>query len=139
MISLKDYLTASGSYPARETDKECTDEVKANANVLLVQVNALLKELGVQSSKVSSGFRPSEVNANTPHSAKKSLHQVGLAVDILDSQDQALANMIKAKPELLKKYNLWMENPSNTKGKFTNWVHLDVGIRTDRPIRIFNP
>lgn len=58
----------------------------------------------------------------------------GLAVDIADP-DGHLDEAIKAKPELLDKYGLWLEDPGHTPG----WTHLDLGVRSSRPIRIFLP
>jgi hypothetical protein len=141
MIDLKEYLTASGAYPDREKNKELTQEYLDNAVRLLKAVNACLVECGIDTTKikVSSGFRPSAVNAQIANAAKKSLHTRCLAVDILDDSKQSIAEILKGKPDVLKKYELWLENPDFTKGKNTNWVHLDLGVRTDRKNRIFNP
>lgn len=137
MISLKDYLTASGAYPERENHKEVN---KANAERLITAVNAFLKELDYKGPvKVSSGFRPSEVNANIANAAKKSLHTQCLAVDYLDDKNQTLAKLCASKPELLRKYGLFLEDPASTIGKNTNWCHLDLGTRSDRPSRVFKP
>ena len=118
---------------------QLTDELKVNTKALLEQVNAFLTELGITEAKVTSGWRPAAVNANVANSAKKSLHQVCKAVDILDDKDQTLANLILSKPDLLVKYSLWMEDKDSTKGKWTNWVHLDMGVRSARPLRVFKP
>ncbi len=141
MITLKEYLTASSSYPDREKHPELTKEYLDNAAKLLEAVNTCLKELGVdpEKYKVSSGFRPSSVNAKIQNAAKKSLHTTCRAIDILDDDKQTLANLCKSKPEVLKKYNLWLENPDFTRGVKTTWVHLDLGVRTDRSSRMFNP
>ena len=144
-ITLKDYLTASGSYPEREKHKELTPELLKNAEKLLTQVNQLLKDLGVSSARVSSGFRPSEVNAATAGAAKKSLHTQCLAIDIIDDKNQSLANKInklenEAKDQFLGKYGLWLEHPEATKGKNTNWCHLDLSTsRSPRKVRVFKP
>jgi hypothetical protein len=63
----------------------------------------------------------------------------GRAIDLLDNKEQSLAKLVQSRPDLLKKYDLWLENPDFTKGKNTNWVHLDMGTRNDRPSRQFNP
>lgn len=139
-ITLHDYITSSGAYPERERSPELTGVVRANSVVLLDKVNKLLDELNYQGPrKLSSGFRPSAVNAATPGSAKKSLHLQGKALDIIDDKEQTLAKLCAAHPELLRKYGLFLENPNNTKGKYSTWVHLDFGTRADRPSRIFNP
>lgn len=140
MITVQEYLTASGSYPERAKSNELTPDLLANAQKLIDAINAFMKELGVsQKLRVSSGFRPSAVNASIANAAKKSLHQRCLAIDILDDKNQSLAKLCASKPELLRKYKLFVENPDFTKGKNTNWLHLDLGTRSDRPSRMFNP
>lgn len=145
MIDLKSYLTASGSYPDRESHKELTSELLKNAEKLLQSVNEFLKELAAlekinTSYKVSSGFRPSEVNSATPNAAKRSLHMQGLAIDLSDDKNQTLAKACQKHPNLLKKYELFLESPDHTKGKHTNWCHLDCSpTRKDRPSRVFIP
>ncbi len=139
MITREDYITASGKYKDRLKSPELTPEVEANIVKLLKSVNDLLKELGLENVKISSGFRDSSTNRNTPNSAKKSYHMRGMAIDIFDDKKQTLASLILSKPALLKKCSLWIEDPANTVGKYTNWVHLDIGTRTDRPIRKFIP
>lgn len=134
-ITLEMYLMGrEKTYP-----KELTQEIINNINCLLDKVNLLLFELGVKEAKVSSGWRPAAINSATPNAAKRSLHMTGKAIDILDNKEQSLANLIVSKPELLKNYELWIEDPAHTKGKNTNWVHLDIGARKDRPLRMFKP
>ena len=133
-ITLKDYLTASGKYPSRETHPEVTPEIKAAAEKLLIKVNALLDDLGIEKRKVSSGFRPSAVNAATPNAAKKSLHMTGHAVDLEDPTGEIDAK-IEARDDLKKKYGLWQESPAATK----NWAHLDDKDRGPRPKNTFIP
>jgi len=138
-ISLRDYLTASGAYPERESSTELTPEFLLNATRLLKNVNSLLSDLGIQQVKISSGFRPASVNERVANAAKKSLHMQCLAVDILDDKNQTFASTFAANPDLLRKYNLFLESPVSTKGQNTNWSHLDMGARKDRPSRIFLP
>lgn len=141
MITLSDYLTASGTYPSRATHKELTEAYKSNAVKLLEAVNSFLDEIGYTGPrKVSSGFRPSEVNSSTPGAAKKSLHMQCLAIDILDDSKQTLAKLCQANPKIMKKYGIFLENPEYTKGKVSNWTHLDISpTRSDRASRMFNP
>jgi uncharacterized protein YcbK (DUF882 family) len=134
MINLDDYLSASGKYPERIHHKEATAEVIANAKTLLDKVNNFLKELGIQSVEVSSGFRPSDVNSSLPNSAKKSLHMIGSAIDLADA-DGSLDSLVNANDALLKKYGLWQESPQSTRG----WCHLDCKNRGDRPKNQFIP
>lgn len=118
---------------------ELTQEIINNANELLDKVNALLFDLKVQSASVTSGWRPAAINSQTPNAAKRSLHMIGKAVDIKDDDNQSLGKAILCRPELLKQYGLWIEDLASTKGQNTNWVHLDIGTRSDRPLRMFKP
>lgn len=139
-ITLKDLLTSSGKYPARETHKEVTEELKANGKKLLSLVNALLKELGLEAT-VSSGFRPSEVNAAVPNAAKKSLHMTCWAIDLNDPKGE-LDKAIAARDDLKKKYGLWQEASGESKDfpdKTPGWCHLDMKDRGSRKVNTFNP
>lgn len=136
LITLNDYLTSSGQYPARANSPECTQQVKDNAKDLIKRVTALLIELKVTQVKISSGFRTSEANNSTSNAAKKSNHMTGSAIDILDDKDQSLCK--KVTKELLIKYNLYREDSNATKGKNTNWCHLQI-TPTKSGSRIFNP
>jgi hypothetical protein len=139
LVTLEMSITSSGKYEDRLTHKELTPEVKSHLTELLKKINSLLGELGITKVEVSSGFRPSDVNGKTKGAAKHSLHQTGWAIDILDDHNQSLAKAILIKPELLEKYDLWIEDPAHTIGTNTNWVHLDQGTRSPRPIRKFIP
>jgi uncharacterized protein YcbK (DUF882 family) len=138
-IQLTDYLTSSGSYPERAKSKELTPELLSNANKLLEKVNALFVELGVKSVKISSGFRTTEANSATPNSAKKSSHCLCKAIDLMDDKNQTLGKLVASKPDLLRKYGLFIEDLGSTKGKNSNWVHIDYADRSDRPNRSFKP
>jgi hypothetical protein len=132
MISLKDYLTASGSYPDREKNPELNQELLNNASNLLDKVNKLLEELQISKVRVSSGFRPSTVNASISGAAPKSNHTKCMAVDIIDTKDQSIANKLEqdfiknGDNSILVRHGLYMESPKNTIGKNTNWVHLQT-------------
>lgn len=119
----------------KQYPEEWTPEVQNNAKRLLDIVNKFLIELGIDKVEVTSGFRPAAINSSLPNSAKRSYHMIGLAVDLKDNEKQDLARLIKSRPDLLKKYNLWLESPDATK----YWCHLDLGTRTDRSSRIFIP
>lgn len=134
MITLKQYLTADGKYPEREKHKEVTPELIKNAEMLLDKVNKLLTDLGIQTVRVSSGFRPSEVNAKIANAAKKSLHMTGQAIDIQDP-DGSLDELLDDSDVLLKRYGLWQESPAATKG----WCHLDMKNRGTRKKNQFIP
>lgn len=114
---------------------EITAEIRANADDLCDRVAGLLVEIGVRSISISSGWRPQAINKKIPNAAKKSLHMVGKAVDLIDTREQELYHAIAARPELLEKYGLWLEDGRSTFG----WTHLDSGTRSPRKIRIFKP
>jgi len=141
LITLDAYFTdfISKKDRRKQYPNDFNQQIQDNAVKLLAKVNAFLNELGIESAQVTSGWRPPSVNANTPNSAKRSLHMMGLAVDILDDKDQSLAKLVPNKSDLLRKYGLWVEDKDSTRGKNTNWCHLDCGQRTDRPIRSFRP
>ena len=134
IITLSDLITSGGKYPERAQSIELTSELKQNGVKLLNQVNQFLKDIGIKQVIVSSGFRTSEANASLPNSAKRSLHMSCKAIDIADP-DGGLATLIENEPDLLRKYGLWLEDPNYTK----SWVHLDIGVRSDRPSRTFVP
>lgn len=131
-ITLDELLTSSGKYVARAAEADAS--VRANALVLLKRVNALLTELKITHVMVSSGFRTAASNASLPNSAKKSLHMVGKAIDLVDN-DSEIKGIILRNPSILTRHSLWMEDPFAT----PTWVHFDIGDRKDRPIRIFRP
>ena len=144
LISYEDYVTSKGRYPDRLNSLELTPEVKTNISELLNKVNSLLEELGITSVDISSGFRTSESNAKVLNAAKKSLHMVGQAIDIIDAKDQKLSKKLQEDAEknkensLITKYGLWLEHPQHTIGKNTNWCHLDTSkSRKNRPVRVF--
>jgi hypothetical protein len=140
-----DIITASGRYPARAKDPQLTDAVKANISELRRRVNGLLSDLGwIPDPDCTSGFRPAAANV-AAGGAKKSAHMNGEALDIMDNPEQVLAHLIMADAEknkensLLHKWDLWLEHPDYTKGKNTNWAHLDMKSRRERPVRVFKP
>lgn len=134
LISFEQYITASGKYPERLKNKALTPECVANANALLVKVNAFLTDLGIKSVTVSSGFRPPEVNAATAGSAKASLHMSCQAIDLADVHGE-LDELVDESDVLLKKYGLWQESPTHT----SSWCHLDMKNRGNRPKNVFIP
>lgn len=132
MLTLKDYFMGRDVSCA----KELTPEITANATELLMRINALLSDLNITNVQISSGWRPPSINANVKGAAKKSAHMTGLACD-LKGQDVAIA--ILKSPDLLKKYSLWLENPSHTSSSSGGWTHLDMVQRSARPLQMFNP
>ena len=137
----KEIITLDAFYMGRKEkfQTEWSVDIEENAVILLRRVNSLLNDLGITEAKVYSGWRPAAINAQTPNAAKKSAHMIGKAVDIIDDQNQTLGHLITNNPSLLKKYDLWIEALDSTRGKFTNWVHLDFVNRSDRDSRSFHP
>ncbi len=113
---------------------DLTQQIRDNAEELLRRVNGLLSELGVENVRVSSGWRPKQVNAATQGASKTSYHIVGKAVDIEDLGHR-LYDKLMQNPALLDKYGLWAEDKSATE----TWLHLDVGTRSARHPRVFKP
>lgn len=147
-ITVDDVITSSGRYPERAKSSELTAEVKSNIAKLVDKVNALLTEIKWDKEiSVSSGFRPSGVNANVKGAAKKSAHMTGKALDILQNKKdkQELGYLIRkiqnneGKKGLLGRHGLMMEKIEKTLGQNTDWVHLDVIERTERPSMEFLP
>ncbi len=125
MITLEEYITASGAHPDRLKSFELTADVIRNAKELLKRVNALEQWLNdnyepIYRFVVTSGFRPSSVNKALPNAAKRSNHMVGKAVDLMDDSEGRLETIITN--ELLEKFDLYRESPKATKG----WVHLQT-------------
>jgi hypothetical protein len=114
VISVAEY------YMGRDKKYPLTDELRANAEEIVHKVNSLLLQFG-EPRKVTSGWRPPQVNAATPGAAKRSLHMTCEAVDLEDADGQ-LDDWCLERPEVLQQLNLWQEHPAATKG----WCHLQV-------------
>lgn len=147
-ITVDDVITSSGRYPERAKSPELTYEVKSNIAGLVDKVNMLLTEIKWNKPvSISSGFRPSGVNAGVKGAAKKSLHMTGQALDIMqDKKDKQELGMLIRKIQnnegmagLLGRHKLMMESLEATVGKNTDWVHLDVKMRSPRPSMEFKP
>lgn len=141
VISLDLYFTdfVTKKDRRKQFPSEFNTQILINATQLLQKINAFLNELGVQKGNVTSGWRPASVNSQTQNAAKKSFHMLGMAVDLLDNDKQELAKLVASNPDLLRKYGLFMEDMNHTRGQNTNWCHIDMGARADRPSRIFIP
>lgn len=130
-ISLDDYF---GQY---RTHADVTDARMEHARDLLDRVNALMEEafadgVGFQINKATGnyiagsgngGFRPKDCTEGAPNSS----HKEALAVDVFDGQNMLggpFAVWCSRHLDKLEKHGLYMEHPSATKGKWTNWCHL---------------
>jgi len=134
ILTLQDWLMGRDTeYPA-----DYSKEIEQNALDLIKRVNGLLNDLEIRQITVSSGWRPPEINKSIGGSVKSN-HVIGKAVDIVDDKEQSIAKRILENPDLLKKHGLWLEDPDYTKGKRTNWVHLDTKSRSKRSVNKFIP
>jgi hypothetical protein len=136
-ITLDEYTRdpQTGADRRLQYPSDWTPEVQANAIKFLAIVGNFLDELGIDEITISSGFRPLAINNKTLHAAKSSYHMSGLAIDIRDNEKQDLGHLIASRPDLLRKYNLFLEDLNHTH----YWAHIDLGTRADRPSRIFIP
>lgn len=141
MITLADYFGSHKEQP--------TEEVQMAARELLLRVNALLASCGFKTG-VASGWRPPLYNAELrrqwvesggkqgANTAVNSKHMTGLAVDLKDNSDQQIAKYLNANQQHLVSHGLWMESPLDTKGKWSNWTHLQ-SVPPKSNNRVFRP
>lgn len=138
----KDVITSSGRYKERLTHyRENKPSLQGNVAQITDKVNAILNDIGYEGKiSITSGLRTPKSNAKAG-GARKSAHMKGMAVDLLDDKKQSLYHAIygDGSGELLRKYGLFMEKGEYTRGKRTNWVHLDFKERKDREDRTFIP
>lgn len=128
MLSLSDYFMGRDvKFP-----HELTPEIQDNAAKTVAKASELLAAFG-EDRKVTSGWRPTSINAATPGAAKKSNHMYGLAVDLEDA-DGRLGKWCIDNIERLIEIGLWMESKAST----PSWVHVQtVAPRSGH--RIFSP
>lgn len=107
-------------------------QVVVNAAKLLDKVNPLLKEFG-EDRKITSGWRPAELNAKVPGAAKTSKHITGDAVD-LEDRNGKLKEWCVFNQDKLEALGLYMEDPAAT----PTWVHLQQ-LPPKSGKRIFKP
>ena len=127
-------------YAGRHKDSsDWTAEVKGNAELLLLAVNALeeyMLEDGVVfpvnpktksqiSGETMGGFRPQWCTQG----AAKSNHKRGLAVDRYDP-DEHIDEWLMAHQDVLERFGIYIEHPSKTIG----WSHWGIKLLpTDAP------
>ena len=120
LISPYDVLTSSGRYPDRLLYKECTQEVRRNAEILAGRTSALIADF--LKHCVSSGFRHSEAN-DMVGGSKKSNHMKGAALDIYSLAHWLKKDWIEnGEDSLLVKHDLYLEDPDYT----SSWCHLQT-------------
>ena len=119
-ISVVEYLMGRGEkYPV-------TPEMISNYNTLIPKVNQLLEMFFIDNPEaprrdVNSGYRPAEINAGIPGSAKKSNHMICAAVDLKDN-DRLLGNWCLKNLDKLNQIGLYMEDLEHT----PTWVHWQI-------------
>lgn len=133
MVKYK-YFTVQEYTKGREKLVPLDAEQEENMHKLLTALDQFREAWG-NPLRISSGYRTPEANAEAG-GAKKSNHMKCAAVDFVDDKNQSLAKFCMDNIELLEKLGLYMEDPSYTKGKYTNWVHLQT-VKTSK--RIFKP
>lgn len=133
-----EFISTEQLLMGRDREFPLTEQLRSNAATLLKRVNGLLLDLLplLRESghsllfKVSSGYRPGYYNTQAG-GAKYSMHLVCGAVDIADPGNVLDSCILKC-PDLLQKWQLWLEHPNHTPG----WVHLDT---RSRPSHVFLP
>lgn len=131
------YILISDYFGQYRTHAGVTEAHMENARDLLDRVNALMEEafadgVDFQINKVTGnyvggtgngGWRPQDC----PEGAPTSSHKEARAVDVFDGPKMLggpFAVWCSRHLDRLEKHGLYMEHPSATKGKWTNWCHL---------------
>jgi len=104
----------------RDKTHELTPELEDNAKETVRRVNLLLDKSGFDRG-VRSGWRPADINANTPHAAPNSKHITCEACDIDDTYG-SLGNWCLNNLPVLELLGLWMESTDAT----PTWVHVQT-------------
>ena len=115
----------------RDKAAPLTPEMEKNLEKLLVAINKFRAIYG-KPMTITSGYRPPNINANTPGAAKKSNHMVCLAVDFKDA-DGSLDAFCMNNLAVLEKCGLWLESSEHTPG----WCHLQC-VPPASGKRVFN-
>ena len=111
---------------------DLTEEIVANAAILVERVHKLLEAFG-EDRPISSGWRPPAVNGATAGAAPKSKHMTGQAIDLADPEGD-LDEWCMANAEVLEGLELWLEHPAATK----SWCHLQ-SVPPKSGNRVFYP
>lgn len=113
LITPEDYLKG------RDKNSPLNVSQGANMNELLDRINLLLNEPDCPGYfGVTSGYRPASINSAVG-GALKSAHLTCEAIDLGDPAG-LIDKWLLTTPELLLKYDLYLESPSKTPG----WSHL---------------
>lgn len=124
MVTLKDF------YKGRDITFKASlsPEIEKESLVTVERVNLLLSKYRIETRNydtayVTSGWRPSAINAATVGAAKGSKHLTGQACDLSDESgklDEWLMTPIGTKA--LEDCMLWHEHPRDT----PKWVHVQT-------------
>lgn len=114
-ITVNQYLNQHSQGGAIVPGQQIVD----NAADLIRRLDALCSEPGcpIRYPDLRSGWRPPAYNATVPGAAPNSTHMTGNGIDIADP-DGAFDDWLT--DEILEKYGLYREHPSQTK----SWCHL---------------
>lgn len=132
MIIKDDYwMGRDRDYPPSEALLRNADETVYRANLLLSRYYQAQPD--AERTKVTSGYRPAAINAQTPGAAQRSKHMTCQAVDLADP-DGDLDEWCMANVIALEQIGLWQEHPSATKG----WCHVQI-VPPKSGKRVFYP
>lgn len=113
-------VTESEYLMGRDKQAPLDVTMRKNMEKLLIACN-LIRDLYGKPMTVSSGYRPTSVNAATPGSAKASAHLTCEACDFED-KDRKLIQWLLRNMDILERAGLYMESPINT----PTWVHVQT-------------
>lgn len=99
---------------------ELSDAHKMNAQRTIDKANAVLELFG-SNRRVTSGWRPAEINAATKGASPTSRHMTCQAVDLEDNNRELMGWCLNNK-DLLVKLDLYLEDPRST----PTWVHMQT-------------
>lgn len=123
------YFTREEYTKGRDKEVPLSKEQEDNLDKLLKVMDQFREAYG-KSLRVSSGYRPSSINASVG-GAKKSSHIMCLAVDFVDT-DGSIDKFCMDNLELLEKLGLYLESPDYT----PRWCHLQLKPTRNR---VFKP
>lgn len=116
----------------RDAQYPLSQELEQNLQKLLEALN-LFRSLYGKPMTVTSGYRPSAINANVPGAAKKSAHMSCQACDFRDL-DGSLDKYCMDNQYILQQCGLYLEHPDSTPG----WTHLQIRVPGSGN-RVFKP
>lgn len=121
-VVVEKVITLADYYMGRDVTyaSSLTDALRKNAIETVRRANMLLDTFG-QQRKVNSGWRPPQVNAQTPGAAIFSRHMTCEAVDLADPLGDLDAWLYNDTGRL-QELQLWMESPTATPG----WCHVQI-------------